>query len=48
MAMTALGVETNFNKFKTAGPKPFILAFMLLIWLLADGYFLAKYIPQMF
>ena len=29
MAMTALGVETSFDKFRKAGPKPFLLALML-------------------
>ena len=40
MAMTALGVETSFDKFKKAGAKPFILAFILFIWLFVGGYFL--------
>ncbi|MGL4293121.1 MAG: YeiH family protein [Bacteroidales bacterium] len=45
MAMTALGVETSFSKFKKAGPKPFILAFILFVWLMGGGYLLAKYLP---
>lgn len=44
MAMTALGVETSFDKFKKAGPKPFLLGFILLIWLVGGGYILAKYL----
>ncbi len=40
MAMTALGVETSFDKFKQAGAKPFILATLLFVWLLAGGYLL--------
>lgn len=44
MAMTALGAETSFDKFKKAGPRPFLLAFMLYIWLLVGGFFLAKFI----
>lgn len=44
MAMTALGVETSFDKFKKAGPKPFLLGFILLIWLIGGGYLLAKYL----
>lgn len=48
MAMTALGVETSFSKFKKAGPKPFILALILFIWLMGGGFLLAKYIPPLF
>lgn len=48
MAMTALGTDTSFNKFKEAGVKPFLLAFMLFIWLLVGGYFLCLTIPPLF
>lgn len=44
MAMTALGMETHFKKFKEAGIKPFILALILFLWLLVGGYFITKYI----
>lgn len=44
MAMTALGAETTIDKFKQAGAKPFILAFILFIWLVGGGYLLAKYL----
>ena len=44
MAMTALGAETSIEKFKKAGPKPFLLALVLFVWLLAGGYALAKYL----
>lgn len=44
MAMTALGTETSFDKFKQAGAKPFILAFVLFIWLVVGGYFITYYI----
>ena len=44
MAMTALGAETSFDKFKQAGAKPFILAFVIYIWLLGGGYIMAKYL----
>ena len=44
MAMVALGAETSFDKFKKAGAKPFILAFLIYIWLLGGGYLLAKYL----
>lgn len=42
MAMTALGVETSFDKFRKAGPKPFLLALMLFGWLVFGGYWLVK------
>lgn len=44
MAMTALGAETSIDKFKKAGFKPFLLAFILFIWLIAGGYLMAKYL----
>lgn len=44
MAMVALGAETSFDKFKKAGAKPFILAFILFVWLVTGGYLLAKYL----
>ncbi len=43
MAMTALGAETSFEKFKKAGAKPFLLAGLLYIWLLAGGYALVRW-----
>lgn len=48
MAMTALGTETSFDKFKQAGPKPFILATLLYLWLVCGGYALAKYLAPLF
>lgn len=42
MAMTALGVETSFDKFKKAGAKPFLLAALLFVWLVFGGYWLVK------
>ncbi|MDQ6967379.1 MAG: YeiH family protein [Mariprofundaceae bacterium] len=39
MAMTALGMETNFDKLKGVGIKPFILAAILFVWLTVGGYF---------
>ena len=48
MAMTALGAETSIDKFRKAGFKPFVLAFILFIWLMAGGYFLAKYAVPLF
>jgi len=46
MAMTALGVETNFSKFKQAGIKPFVLGLLLFFWLIAGDYLFTTYIPQ--
>lgn len=48
MAMTALGTDTNIQKFKQAGAKPFYLAGLLYIWLVGGGYLLVKYITPMF
>lgn len=48
MAMTALGTDTSFDKFKAAGSRPFILALMLFAWLMGAGYCLALYVPAMF
>lgn len=44
MAMAALGAETSFDKFKKAGPKPFLLAAIIYCWLLGGGYILVKYL----
>jgi uncharacterized integral membrane protein (TIGR00698 family) len=44
MAMTALGTETSFDKFKKAGAKPFLLATMLYAWLVGGGFLLTKYL----
>jgi len=38
MAMTALGMETSLDKLKDVGIKPFILALVLFIWLVAGGF----------
>ena len=48
MAMVALGAETSIDKFKKAGAKPFVLAFILYIWLLAGGWALSKYMAPLF
>ncbi|WP_415713179.1 YeiH family protein [Maridesulfovibrio sp.] len=45
MAMCALGMETNLEKAKVVGPKPFILAGILAIWLMGAGLLVAKYMP---
>lgn len=44
MAMVALGAETSIEKFKKAGAKPFILAFILFIWLMGGGWLMARYL----
>ena len=44
MAMTALGAETSFDKFKQAGAKPFVIAAVLFLWLTVGGYFITKLI----
>ncbi len=44
MAMTALGAETNIEKFKKAGAKPFVLALILYGWLMIGGYALVKFV----
>lgn len=47
MAMTALGAESSFEKFKKAGLKPFLLALGLFIWLFFGGYYLVKYLQPL-
>ncbi len=42
MAMCALGMETSFEKVKSVGPKPFLLAALLSIWLCLGGYGVTK------
>ncbi len=44
MAMAALGTETSIDKFRKAGPKPFILAAILFMWLMGGGWLLAKFL----
>ncbi|WP_278718478.1 YeiH family protein [Bacteroides caecimuris] len=48
MAMTALGTETSLDKFKQAGAKPFVLAGILYIWLVVGGYWITKYLLEIF
>src|ERR1051325_10111545 len=38
IAMCALGLETQFSKFKEAGAKPLLLAGILFVWLLCGGF----------
>ena len=44
MAMTALGAETSFDKFRQAGAKPFLLAGVLYLWLAFGGYAIAYFL----
>lgn len=44
MAMTALGAETSFDKFKQAGAKPFLLAAIIYVWLFFGGFTIAKWL----
>lgn len=46
MAMCALGMETNFEKFKSVGAKPVYLAALLFLWLIGGGYVFTKYISS--
>ena len=41
MAMSALGMETSFEKFKKVGMKPIYLATILFIWLIFGGFYIA-------
>ncbi len=43
MAMTALGMETNIEKFKGVGLKPIYLALIMFIWLIVGGFFVTKF-----
>jgi len=42
MAMSALGMETSFDKFKKVGMKPIYLATILFIWLIFGGFYITK------
>lgn len=44
MAMVALGAETSIDKFKKAGAKPFVLAFILYVWLILGGWALSYFL----
>ncbi|MEO5645760.1 MAG: YeiH family protein [Bacteroidia bacterium] len=46
MAMCALGMETNFAKFKAAGAKPVYLAAILFAWLLVGGFLFTQLIGR--
>lgn len=42
MAMTALGMETRFAKFKGLGLAPLYTAIVMFVWLVVGGYFITK------
>ncbi len=42
MAMSALGMETSFEKFKKVGMKPIYLSTILFIWLIFGGFYITK------
>ena len=44
MAMCALGMETSLEKVRMVGPKPFLLAGVLALWLIGGGYFVTRFI----
>lgn len=44
MAMSALGMETNIDKFKKVGMKPVYLAGFLFLWLILGGLVITKYV----
>ena len=44
VAMTSLGMETSFDKFKNVGLKPIYLASVLFLWLIFAGYFIVSFL----
>ena len=44
MAMAAIGMETTYDKFREVGGKPFVLAFILFLWLIFGGWALSYYL----
>ena len=42
MAMTSIGLDATFAKFKQSGLRPFLLAFFIYIWLVLGGNFLIR------
>ncbi|MBT8763681.1 YeiH family putative sulfate export transporter [Desulfohalobiaceae bacterium Ax17] len=48
MAMSALGMETSFRKFKGVGLKPIYLALIMFLWLIFGGYFITKNVVAIF
>jgi len=48
MAMTALGMETMFSKFKGLGLAPLYTALTMFVWLVVGGYFITKWVVAIF
>lgn len=48
VAMTALGMNTRFNKFKELGMKPVLASLVMFMWLLVGGYFITKWVVSLF
>ena len=44
VAMTALGMQTSFDKFKNVGLKSIYLASVLFLWLIFAGYFIVSFL----
>ena len=44
VTMTALGMQTSFDKFKNVGLKPIYLASVLFLWLTFAGYFIVSFL----
>ena len=44
MAMSALGMQTSFDKFKNVGLKPIYLSVFLFLWLILVGYFFVGFL----
>lgn len=44
MSMCALGMETSLEKVRMVGPKPFLLAGLLALWLIGGGYFVTRFV----
>ncbi len=48
MAMSALGMESSYKKMKLAGWKPFLLAFILFLFLIFGGYAILRILIEYF
>jgi len=46
MAMCALGMETSIEKVRVVGPKPFMLAGILAVWLMVGGYWITRLVTS--
>lgn len=47
MAMCALGMETSMEKVRVVGPKPFLLAGILAVWLMVGGYWITRMVTTL-